>query len=229
MWHLKGYLNNEYNDILSVSEISTDTRNVRPRYENSNTTSSTTPSQTNVQTYMMCDNQFANVELWGKGAQLRPDCTHCGKAHKSKECWTLDVNAVKRPSYMKSNESPKGRDVKVTSGNSKDFKKKKFSDNKFKGKKHVGKATSVNVNNEDEDSTESSDKQLDVANICTGCYAAVHDKKDCPMENQRIAARNKLFKQFNGKKTTLRSKSSKPEEHMAIKSIQQSYLDLPES
>ena len=80
MWHLKGNINDEFDDILSVSEISSDseddqnndnvdqkeddrqsdtTRNVRPRYKMSNTTSSTTPSQTNVQTYTMCENQFA--------------------------------------------------------------------------------------------------------------------------------------------------------------------------
>jgi hypothetical protein len=48
------------------------------------------------------------------------------------------------------------------------------------------------------------------------------------MENQRLAARNKLLKQFEGKKVTISNKS-KPEQHMAITSLQQSYLDLPDS
>ena len=80
----------------------------------------------------------------------RPKCTHCGKSHKSAECWTLEANADKRPIKRKSNESPKGRDVKVASDNPKDFKKKKFRNSKFKGKKRIGKATSLKVNTEDE-------------------------------------------------------------------------------
>ena len=61
----------------------------------------------------------------------------------SQDCWTLAVNADKRPPNYKSKESPKGRDVKVTSGVSKDFRKKKSPDRKLKGEKHVRKASSV--------------------------------------------------------------------------------------
>ena len=71
----------------------------------------------------------------------RHSCTHCYGAHMSQDCWTLTVNADKRPPNYKSKESPKRRDMKVSSGNAKDFRKKKSPGSKFKGKKHVGKAS----------------------------------------------------------------------------------------
>ena len=66
-------------------------------------------------------------------------------AHISQECWTFAVNADKRPANYKSKESPKGRDVKVSSGNAKDFRKNKSPGSKFKEKKHKRKAFSVIV------------------------------------------------------------------------------------
>ena len=72
------------------------------------------------------------------------------------------------------------------------------------------------MNTDEEDSTVSSDKRIDITDICPGCYAAIYDQSDFPMENLRIAARNKLFKQFKVGKTALKSNSFKPEEHMAI-------------
>ena len=62
--------------------------------------------------------------------------------------------------------------------------------------------------------------------VCTGCYVVVYVIKYCSIENQRIAARDKLFKLFKSAKT--KPSNLNPEGHMAITNIQQPYLNLSE-
>ena len=59
----------------------------------------------------------STVEKRGKRSQAGIECEHCGKpGHKSKDCWTLERNASKRPNGYKSRRNNGDRNRKHGSG-----------------------------------------------------------------------------------------------------------------